>query len=344
MGKSWRVLVGQAMLFLLSLTSMNGESREPGKQVTQTKHGHILTNVGCWSSDSGWIIYDIRPDVAGSVFEGNRIERVNVGTGEVQVLYQSQEGASCGVVTASPLDDRVVFIHGPENPTPDWQYGANHRRGVIVRMNQPGRALTLDARNLAAPFTPGALRGGTHVHVFSGDAQWISFTYQDHVLAEIDPKLDLRNVGVSVPGPGVRVPTEQHRRNHDGSHFSVLVTETRPDPRPGSDEISRAYSDAWVGLGGYERADGRRQPRAIAFLGDLVTPTGRTITELFLVDLPKDISRARPGRPLEGTATEPPQPPFGVIQRRLTHTDERLHPGIQGPRHRGGQRARQAEH
>lgn len=49
------------------------------------------------------------------------------------------------------------------------------------------------------PYTPGALRGGSHVHVYSPNGQFVSFTYNDHVLHERDPALDLRNVGVAAP-------------------------------------------------------------------------------------------------------------------------------------------------
>jgi hypothetical protein len=56
--------------------------------------------------------------------------------------------------------------------------------------------------DITAPYTPGALRGGSHVHVFSPNGEFVSFTYNDHVLHERDPALDLRNVGVAVPyGP-----------------------------------------------------------------------------------------------------------------------------------------------
>jgi hypothetical protein len=56
--------------------------------------------------------------------------------------------------------------------------------------------------DITAPFTPGALRGGSHVHVFSPNGENVSFTYNDHVMHELDPAQDLRNVGVAVPfGP-----------------------------------------------------------------------------------------------------------------------------------------------
>ncbi|SUB14181.1 Protein of uncharacterised function (DUF3748) [Pantoea agglomerans] len=44
-----------------------------------------------------------------------------------------------------------------------------------------------------------ALRGGSHVHVFSPDGSRLSFTYNDHVMHELDSRLDLRNVGIAVP-------------------------------------------------------------------------------------------------------------------------------------------------
>jgi hypothetical protein len=307
------------------------------QQLTFAPCGHILTNTAVWSPDSRWIVCDVRSDPAGSVFDGTRIERVNVETGAIELLYDSTRGACCGVVTCSPVDDRVVFIHGPEAPTSDWQYCAYHRRGVIVDACQPGVAVNLDACDLVAPFTPGALRGGSHVHTFSGDGQWIAFTYEDHVLAQLDPAAtdhdgNQRNVGVSVPMRPVRVHP-RHLRNHDASHFSVLVTRTVARPRPGSDEISRAFEDAWVGSHGYRKADGTRQRRALAFQGQVVTAAGDSISELFLVDVPDDVTVPGDDGPLQGTATSMPRPPRGTVQRRLTFTADRKHPGLQGPRH-----------
>src|SRR5690349_12905041 len=173
------------------------------RQLTTAPHGHILSNANVWSLDGEWIVYDVRSDAAGSQFDGTRIERVHVASGRVEVLYESERGAHCGVASYSPVDDRVAFILGPENPTPDWEYAFHHRQGVIVDAARPGEAKNLDARDIVAPFTPGALRGGTHVHIFSGDGQWISFTYDDHVLTTRDPAgqgdPNQRNVGVAVP-------------------------------------------------------------------------------------------------------------------------------------------------
>lgn len=306
------------------------------RQVTAAPHGHVLTNTGVWSPDGRWIVYDVRSTADGSVFDGTRIERVEVETGRVELLYESREGACCGVVTASPVDDRVVFILGPERPDATWSYGPARRRGVVVQASRPGEAASLDARDLAAPFTPGGLRGGTHVHVFSPDARLASFTYEDAVLDATVPgaaERNLRGVGVAVLDMPVTVPAT-HPRNHSG-HASVLVTQLNDAPWPGSDEISRAVEEAWVGTAGYRRGDGSWQRRALAFQGRVTAAAGAAVDEVFIVDLPDDPGRLLEpgGRPLAGTPTTRPAPPATVTQRRLTFTADRRHPGIQGPRH-----------
>ncbi|HNQ88570.1 MAG TPA: DUF3748 domain-containing protein [Verrucomicrobiota bacterium] len=306
------------------------------RQITRGPGGRILTNTGVWSPDGAWIVYDVRSDPAGERFDGDRIEQVHADTGRVQTLYQAQQGARCGVVTHHPSEPRVAFILGPQNPTPDWQYSAFHRHGLIVDTSRPGTGMPFDARDLVPPFTPGALRGGSHVHVWDPRGDWISFTYEDALLAgftDDTPEHDanLRNVGVGAPGRPVRV-SRDHPRNHDGEYFCVLATRTTANPAPGSDDILRACEEGWIGTEGYVRPDGTRQRRALAFQGHVVTPRGQTIAEVYLVDLPEDLSIPGDG-PLPGTATRRPAPPKGARQRRLTRTADRPHPGIQGPRH-----------
>jgi len=318
------------------------------RQVTCASHGHMLTNSGVWSPDSRWIVYDTRSSLDGSIFNGTRIERVEVDSGRIELLYESCNGACCGVVTASPVDDRVIFILGPEHPTADWQYGPAHRQGVVVRATQPGVIQRLDARDLVPPFTAGALRGGSHVHTFSSDGRLVSFTYEDAVLDGPPPAVEvmnsrreknLRGIGLSVCDWPVRVP-KTHPRNHDGTAFTVLVTQLTDDPRPGSDEISRAFEEAWIGTHGYLRPDGTRQRYAVAFQGHVVVHdaacgAGRTISEAFICDLPDDPAALAVfgEKPLAGTPTSRPSTPRGVIQRRLTFTSDRSQPGIDGPRH-----------
>jgi hypothetical protein len=320
---------GCALTHRFHMTDLAAET-----QLTSSPTGHILTNVGAWSPDGEWLAYDVRSDAAGDQFDGDRIEALNVRTRETRVLYRATNGARCGVVTWHPAKPEVVFIHGPEQPTPDWQYGPFHREGAVVQFDRPGVARRLDARNLAEPFTPGALRGGSHVHVFSGDGSRVSFTYEDHVLATLGDAgshdRNQRNLGVTVVGRPVTVP-RTHPRNRDGD-FTVLVTRTVNEPKPGSNEIRRAFEEGWVGTNGYMRADGVRQVHALAFQGQVVTPSGEAIAEVFLADLPADLTQPGSG-PLAGTATLRPSPPAGVAQHRLTFTAGRKFPGIQGPRH-----------
>ena len=319
------------------------ESFRVERQITHGPGGRILTNTGDWSPDGEWLVYDTRHEGPGDGFNGETIEVVNIRTGEVREVYRSRNGAHCGVVTFNPHENKVVFILGPENPTPDWQYGFYHRQGVIVdadlrgaRAPSAGRMTTLDARDITPPFTPGALRGGSHVHVWDAAGQWVSFTYEDHVIAQFkDPTptndINLRNVGVSVPGHTVRV-SRDHPRNQDASYFTVLATHTTADPKPGSDEIKKAFEEGWIGTNGYVRADGRRQRHALAFQGQVVTDAGEIISEVFVSDLPDDVTRPGDG-PLAGTETRMPFPPKGCVQRRLTFTAQRKYPGLQGPRH-----------
>lgn len=290
--------------------------RATERQLTFAPHGHILTNTGVFSPDGEWIVFDTRSDAEGALFDGTRIQAVHVKTGEVRTLYESTNGAHCGVATWHTKEHRVVFILGPEHPTADYAYAPHRRQGVLVDFDRPGVATNLDARDLVPPYTAGALRGGTHVHVFSPDGRRVSFTYDDEVLTHLGT--NQRNVGVAIPGKvGVR---RAHPRNHDGSYFSVLVTRTTSTPRPGSDDITRAFEDAWLGND------------AIAFQGTVTTAGGQVVNEVFKVSLADDLTR--PGRePLEGTPTTQPAPPAGVTQTRLTHTVDRRYPGIQGPRH-----------
>jgi hypothetical protein len=241
-------------------------------------------------------------------------------TGEVEVIYRASHGAHVGVVTVHPAEDKYVFIHGPKNPDAHWQYDFHHRQGVIAGH---GGVNNLDAMDITAPYTPGALRGGSHVHVYSPDGQLVSFTYNDHVLHERDPKLDLRNVGVAAPFGPVN-PQGDHPRNYAGTFWSVLVSRTTPTPAPGSDEINRAYEEGWVGN------------HALAFIGDTLSEKGEKVPELFIVDLPKDEQGwKRAGDvPLQGTPEIMPAPPEGVVQRRLTFTHQRAWPGlVNTPRH-----------
>lgn len=288
------------------------------KQLTFAARHHQLTNIHSWTPDSQWLVFDVRP--SGASFTGSTIERVNVHSHDVDVLYRAAQGAHVGVVTVSPQAEKYVFIHGPENPDDHWQYDFHHRRGVIA---ENGVAQNLDAMDITAPYTPGALRGGTHVHVFSPNGENVSFTYNDHVMHELSPAEDLRNVGVAVPFGPVTPPCT-HPREYGGSHWCVLVSRTTSTPQPGSDDINRAYEEGWVGN------------HTLAFIGDTLSTDGEKVPELFVVALPVDEQgwKTAGDAPLAGSGQTLPAPPKGVEQQRLTFTHQRRYPGLVNvPRH-----------
>ena len=74
----WRCMAGLLMGVGMTVEDISGAER----QITHAAHGHVLTNINVWSPDSRWIVYDVR--AVDSVFDGTRIEKVNVETGEVQ--------------------------------------------------------------------------------------------------------------------------------------------------------------------------------------------------------------------------------------------------------------------
>lgn len=309
-------------------------TRKTEKQITYTPRNHQLTNINVWTPDSQWLVYDVRP--SGASFTGKTIERVNIDTCEVDIIYQAASDTHVGVATVSPIEPvRYAFIHSPDDPDEHWHYDFHHRRGVIITEPDRQHAVTMDALDITPPFILGALRGGSHVHVFSPDGSRLSFTYNDCLMYLLGAQFDQRNVGVAVPLHSVLVDP-QHPREYSGSHFCTLVSSTVTDPQPGSDEISRAYEEGWIGNQGYLNIDGSKQRWALAFIGDTRAEDGSKLPEIFIVDLPETLADyALEGeRSLSGTETTLPAPPTGVRQRRLTYTGERRYPGVATtPRH-----------
>ncbi|MDX8001063.1 DUF3748 domain-containing protein [Xenorhabdus sp. Reich] len=304
------------------------------RQITFDNRSHQITNINVWTPDSQWLVYDVRPN--GASFTGLTIEKIHVDNGKTEIIYLAENGAHVGVVTVSQQEPvRYAFIHGPEKPDAQWQYDFHHRRGVIVSDTQPNVATNIDAMDITPPYTVGALRGGTHVHVFSPDGSRLSFTYNDHVMHELDPVLDLRNVAVAVPLRSV-ISAKKHPREYDGSYFSVVVSQTTAHPRPGSDDINRAYEEGWIGQRGYLKDNGQWQRWALAFIGDTRAENGEKIPEIYLVDLPESDEDYGIGgsQSLAGTETTLPAPPAGVKQKRLTFTHDKRWPGVvNAPRH-----------
>ncbi len=298
------------------------------RQLTYGCHGHTIANRACWTADGNSIVFDTRVDE--TRFDSPEILRVSVASGQVDTVYRSpptRGGAiCCGVPTCSPQDDRVVFIRQDSPPSRDWDYCPWHRHGVIVRADRPDQAATLDARDLVSPFTPGALRGGTHLHTFHPTAAAVLSTYEDHLLAtsSVPAEANRRCLAVHLLDHPVTVPQPSHPYNQDGISFSVVVSRIDDRPEPGSDQIAVATGEAWLG----------RQNR-IAFQGTVSDDCGRAFVELFLLTLPSDLKQLMiaADRPLQGTATTRPAVPAGVSQTRLTHTQGERFPGLAGPRH-----------
>jgi hypothetical protein len=271
----------------------------------------------------------------------SNIEKVNVNTGEIVVVYetqgQSEHGPGVGAASYHPIENKIVCMHGLLNCDSDRPYWFWRRTGVMVDEARPGRRIFLDARDVTPPFTVGALRGGTHRHEWSADGKWIGYTYNDAIMAEIEERtgeaVNLRTIGVSTALGPVKVDKDAEGENNDGLWFSALVVNVVPHPEPGSDEICRAFSDAWVGRKGYRKPDGTWQ-RARAFLGNVRDKQGRELTEVFVVDIPERTDIAGDEGPLEGTEACMPMPPKGAVQRRLTYSEDRVYPGVvTEPRH-----------
>lgn len=330
-----------ATLVLTSVTAMRCSLRTDlgyamQQQVTKGAYNHDLDNNDNFSPDGKWLVYDTRTGIGG-IGGSPSVERVNIETGKMEELFAIRDnqswGPGAGAVSYHPVENKVIFIHGlahcsEKNPYQQWK-----RTGVIVEDNKPNIPRFMDARDVTLPFTPGALRGGTHRHEWSRDGKWVGFTYNDAILKALEDstgkKMNLRTIGVSTRIRPVVVDHDGEGENVSGEWFSALVVRVVPDPKPGSDEISNAASDSWVGSGSYLKSNGKRQV-ARAFLGKVRNRAGKEVDDLFVVDIPDSIQVPGEYGPLEGTPTTFPMPPRGTVQRRLTFTAESAHPGCGG--------------
>lgn len=277
--------------------------------ITKSHDGRILTNNNVWTADSKSLVYDARSDRLGDIFDGVRIVQLDIDSGEEHCLYMSRNGACCGVVTTHPFDDRYVFIAGPENPTSDWMYGPSHRQGMIGYRSSHHSVQNMDARHITTHPLSGALRGGTHVHMWHPKGDWLRSTYNDAITAT-----SLRDITIHIPGT-VDVPPS-HLRNHSGTYHSFIVTDTVESPTS-PDQITRAYEETWLG-----------STRQIAFLADTLV-AGELITEIFKVDA-SNLSLASQHTFDDSGRIKPPS---GTSQSRLTHFAETNLRIAKKPRH-----------
>lgn len=307
------------------------------RQLTNdSNYHHELDNNDNFSPDDRFLVFDTRTD-EGGIGASRVVAKVEIATGQITSLYEPQQpnqfGPGAGAASYSHTSNEVIMIHGPFHPTgPENQYDLFRRVGVIAAGDGSGAYRLADVRDIEPPYTVGALRGGTHRHEFSRDGKWVGFTYNDAVVRayglSIGKDLDLRTIGLTRLGRPLTVPkSSQFPNEADG--FSVLVVNVVPDPQPASDEISRAAGDSWVGSEGYLRPDGKRQ-LARAFIGTSRDSEGNLLEDLFIVDIPDDITQPGPLGPLEGTDQQFPMPPAGASQRRLINSSDRSYPGCEG--------------
>lgn len=328
-----KLLLG--VILLASCTANQPALKEIQLTFDDTKN-HDLDNNDNFSPDGKWLVYDTRTGVGG-IGGSPSVERVNIETGKNEVLFDIPEnqdyGPGAGAASYHPTENKVIFIHGlpvctAENPYQQWR-----RTGVMVNDNNPNMPLYMDCRDVTYPFTPGALRGGTHRHEWSRDGQWVGFTYNDAIMQKLEEstgiKWNLRTVAVSNRKHKVTVDHDTAQENVQGEWYSAVVVRVVPNPLPGSDEISNAASDSWIGAGGYLKADGSLQV-ARAFIGSVRDKEGKPVDELFVVDIPDSINVPGEFGPLEGTLNSFPMPPKGTLQRRLTHTADSKFPGCGG--------------
>ncbi len=309
----------------------------PEKQLTNDlTYNHDLDNNDNFSPDNQWLIYDTRTD-HGGIAASAKIEKVNVNTGEKKIVYEIKNnqafGPGLGAASYSPVSNQIVFIHGLKNVTIENPYQQWRRTGVMIDESMPNKPIFIDARDTAFPFTKGALRGGTHRHEFSGNGNWIGFTYNDAIMKALEDSTgenyNLRTIGVSKKGKSVNIIDKNNGENLSGEWFSTLVVNVVTKPKFGSDEISKAAGDSWVGKYGYLKPNGKRQ-LARAFIGTIKNENGENIDEVFIVDIPENIEIDGEKGFLEGSETQLPKPPKGTSQKRLTFTSKTSNAGCIG--------------
>jgi hypothetical protein len=274
------------------------------KQISFSPKNHALDNNDNFSPDNRFLCYDTR----GTVFNDNlanckSIEKIEIETGVETILWQPEsvtgEQAAPGVAAVSyhPAEDKVIFIHGPllEEVVTRGYYGITNRTGVEVSADGKGTITKVDMRDVVTdrPTTPGAQRGGTHRHEYTRKGNRIGFTYDDFLNTNYD-----RTIGYMEPNP--KAPAGY-------THYFAILVKPVQKGMSKTGEIEKAFGDSWVDPEGKMRA----------FIGKVRAENGVDYqTDLFVADISEnvDITTA-----FSGNGNEYPEPPAGILIRRLTH-------------------------
>lgn len=307
-------------------------------QLTSDSKGHFLNQRQAFSFDDKLLAFDNRNDDT-KIGENSSVQIIHLETGKVETVYSLENphsyGPGVGAVSFHPLENRLVFIHGLKNASAEKPYSITRRFAMQIDLNEEENAFPLEARDSREPFSKGALRGGSHAYSYSTDGKLVSFTYNDEILemeSQKNPEVsDLRTVGAFITDHPTSINGEKNEENFDGTGFAILIARVTANPRKGSDEISKAYEECWVGKNGYKKKERNIQKRALAYLGDVLSESGEKVTEVFISDIPENLDSLIASTDA-GTQTSLPSVPKAVIQRRLTFTSTDQFPGIQGPR------------
>ena len=275
----------------------------------------------------------------GAIISGNHEADENAGIRVPQSSYNDTVAERASSRLRRTNDRSVLKVHEDHEDDENAEIGVRQQ------------CYHAEGRSIQEPFTKGALRGGTHAHTWSADGKWISFTYNDYLMECLEKtssseRKDLRTIGVMTilenihedheAGENAEIGVRQQcpAENFRGNYFAIITAEVTENPQFGSDEIERAFDECWLGENGYIKKDASRQARAIAFQGNIRSLDGTLVTEVFIADIPDDITQPLTDKPLEGTLNTRPNAPAGLVQRRITFTTERKYPGLQGPRFR----------
>ena len=273
------------------------------KQITFTPKTHALDNNDNFSPDGRFLCYDTRGTVYNENLANSKsIEKVEIATGEETVLWDppsvTGEDAAPGVAAVSfhPNENKVIFIHGPllEEVEARGPYSIRNRTALEVDGEGNKTYHNVDLRDISNRVTtPGAHRGGTHRHEYSKDGRRIGFTYDDFLVQEYD-----RTIGFMQP----------HENSPEGyTHYFSVILKPSKKGKTKAGEIEKAYGDSWVDAAGKMRA----------FIGKVRAQNGIDYeNDLFVAHIPADIDMTTSH---SGTQDKYPEPPEGIIIRRLTH-------------------------
>lgn len=123
-------------------------------QLTYDEQGHTLHNTQVFSPDDQWIVYDSRNKDT-EIGRTKTIDMVHVDTKEIKQLYHTGAstpyGPGVGAASFSPIEDRVIFIHGVRNSNEAQPYGLTRRTGVSIDVQHPFQPHFMDARDITPP-------------------------------------------------------------------------------------------------------------------------------------------------------------------------------------------------